>query len=148
MSDYTSISVGCDDFRTFLLHNDVYVDKSLLLKEVVADDGTTFLITRPRRWGKSLNLSMIQRFLEIEVDEGGAPIPIEQSINRKLFVGGIIREAGEVKKLQALKISSETKVMRQQGLFPVIRISFKEVNGTSITRIEEQLIRKLKVIYS
>lgn len=62
---------GTDDFKTLLLNSDVFVDKSLMIKELLEDSGEVILITRPRRWGKSLNMDMLRKFFEIEVDAKG-----------------------------------------------------------------------------
>jgi hypothetical protein len=148
ISNKISLSVGSDDFQALVLHNDLFVDKTLLLQDIIADDGTAFLITRPRRWGKSLNLSMIGRFVEIEVDREGNPIPEKKQINRKLFVGGEVDLGyGELKKLNPLKIASNEKIMKQQGKFPVIRLSLKEINGGSVELILEQLHTKISALF-
>lgn len=55
--------IGTDDFETLLLNSDIFVDKSLMIKELLEDSGEVILITRPRRWGKSLNMNMLQKFL-------------------------------------------------------------------------------------
>ena len=46
--------VGSDDFYDLLINSDIFVDKSLMIKELLEDSGKVTLITRPRRWGKSL----------------------------------------------------------------------------------------------
>ena len=56
MSSIPRIRIGEDDFKNFLLESDIFVDKSLLIKEFLADSAKVVLLTRPRRWGKSLNL--------------------------------------------------------------------------------------------
>ena len=80
--------VGTDDFYDLLINSDIFVDKSLMIKELLEDSGKVTLITRPRRWGKSLNMDMVRRFFEIEVDEQGRVLPQEQKMNYKLFSGG------------------------------------------------------------
>ena len=132
------ILTGTDDFKTLLLNSEVFVDKSLLIKEVIEDSASVILITRPRRWGKSLNMDMIEKFLAIEVNKQGNPLSIEQRINNKLFSGGQIDLGfGETKKLKPLKISSDINLMKRQGQFPVISISFKDVKGQSYQEIED-----------
>ncbi|KAG8324991.1 hypothetical protein J6590_078298 [Homalodisca vitripennis] len=84
------LRVGTDDFKTLLLNSDAFVDKSLMIKEFLEDSGDVILITRPRRWGKSLNMDMLRKFFEIEVDEKGNPLPEEDRVNHKLFIGGEI----------------------------------------------------------
>jgi Predicted AAA-ATPase/PD-(D/E)XK nuclease superfamily len=132
------ILTGTDDFKTLLLNSEVFVDKSLLIKEVTEDSASVILITRPRRWGKSLNMDMIEKFLTIEVDSQGNLLPQKQRINNKLFVGGEIDLGfGETKKLKPLKISNDINLMKRQGQFPVIFISFKDVKGGSYQEIVE-----------
>ncbi|WP_341747469.1 AAA family ATPase [Candidatus Tisiphia endosymbiont of Dascillus cervinus] len=127
--------VGTDDFKKLLLNSDVFVDKSLLVKDIIEDSGDVILITRPRRWGKSLNIDMLRKFFEIEVDGKGTPLPPEQKVNNKLFLGGIV-DLGfdETKELKALKITNITSSMKRQGQFPVISISqnlrYEKKNGT------------------
>ncbi len=128
---------GTDDFKTLLLNSDVFIDKSLMIKELLEDSGEVILITRPRRWGKSLNMDMLRRFFEIEADEKGKPLPLEQKINNKLFLGGTVDLGikGE-RTLKPLKINSNEYAMVQQGNYPVISINFKDVKGSSYQEIE------------
>jgi len=72
---------GSDDFEKLLHKSNVFVDKSILLRELLDDGNDTLLITRPRRWGKSLNMSMMQKFFEIEVDKNGTQLPEEMRKN-------------------------------------------------------------------
>ncbi|WP_341755619.1 AAA family ATPase [Candidatus Tisiphia endosymbiont of Ptychoptera albimana] len=129
--------VGTDDFKTLLLNSDVFVDKSLMIKELLEDSGDVILITRPRRWGKSLNMDMLRKFFEIEVDEKGKPLPLEQKINNKLFLGGTVDLGIKGKRtLKPLKINSNEYAMVQQGNYPVISISFKDIKGSNYQDIE------------
>ncbi|WP_425363721.1 AAA family ATPase [Candidatus Tisiphia endosymbiont of Hybos culiciformis] len=129
--------VGTDDFKTLLLNSDVFVDKSLMVKELLEDSGDVILIARPRRWGKSLNMNMLQKFFEIEVDERGEVLPLEQKVNYKLFSGGEIDLGIKGKKiLEPLKINGNEYAMVQQGNYPVIFISFKDVKGSNYQEIE------------
>jgi hypothetical protein len=64
-----------DNFKDFLMTNSIYVDKTLFIKKLIDGNyGRRIIINRPRRWGKSLNLSMLQYFFGIEVDENGKRI--------------------------------------------------------------------------
>ncbi|MFP3017330.1 MAG: AAA family ATPase [Candidatus Tisiphia sp.] len=129
--------VGTDEFYDLVVNSDVFVDKSLMIKELLEDSGKVILITRPRRWGKSLNMDMLRKFFEIEVDEKGKPLPLEQKINNKLFLGGTV-DLGfdETKELKSLKIADIASSMKRQGQYPVISISFKDVKGSSYQDIE------------
>ena len=57
------IALGNSDFKTLIDDNRYFVDKSLLIKEVLDDSAQIVLISRPRRFGKTLNLSMIRYFV-------------------------------------------------------------------------------------
>ena len=146
------ILTGTDDFKKLLLHSDVFVDKSLLIKEIIEDSGDVVLITRPRRWGKSLNMDMIEKFLNIEVDSQGNRLPIEQRTNHKLFSGGEIDlglSTGRTKILKKLNIAEYSSIMTEyQGQFPVISISFKDVKGSNYQEIEDGVKEQVLRAYS
>ena len=141
--------VGTDSFAELLLTNNVFVDKSMFIKEFLEESGDkVVLITRPRRWGKSLNMDMLQRFLSIEVDGQGVPLPQEESVNRKLFVGGeVVLVSGDTKLLEPLKISHDPAAMKYQGKFPVISLGLKNVTGSSYQKIEDKLKRHIAKLY-
>ena len=60
--------IGVDDFAKLMDRQNeyFYVDKSLFIKEIIDDKAEVTLITRPRRWGKSLNMSMLEYFFATE----------------------------------------------------------------------------------
>ena len=57
-----TIKIGTDDFKKLITESTLYVDKTLLIKTIIEDAYDVLLITRPRRWGKTLNMSMLQYF--------------------------------------------------------------------------------------
>ena len=77
---YQKGTIGSNDFKN-LVKSGQYVDKSLFIKDVINDEFQVPLITRPRRWGKSSNISMLKTFLEIEIDEHGNELPEAQKVN-------------------------------------------------------------------
>ena len=107
------ILVGTDDFQKLLLESDVFVDKTLLIKEFVENSSETVLITRPRRWGKSLNLDMIAKFLQIEVDQQGKCLPPEQRIYDKMLLVGDIELGFETKIFNPLKIATHQDIIEK-----------------------------------
>ena len=140
--------VGTDDFAKLLLESQCFVDKSLFIKEFLEDSGEVALITRPRRWGKSLNMNMLGRFLAIEVDQHGTPIAQEDSLNRKLFAGGEVVYEEATKQLAPLKIATQERLMRvYQGKFPVISLGLKEVRGSSYEEIVQSLKLALVTVF-
>ncbi|MEO1219069.1 MAG: AAA family ATPase [Bacteroidota bacterium] len=143
------VYVGTDNLYNLLIEGDVFVDKSLFIKEFLQDSsGEVILITRPRRWGKSLNMDMLNRFLAIEVDEQGNPLPQAQCRNHKLFAGGeVALEFGESKVLKPLKISNYPGLMKHQGQHPVISIGFGDVTSSSYEEIETKIKRQMSRLY-
>ena len=115
---------GVDDFKQ-LARSGKIVDKTLLIKDLIERNDLVTLITRPRRFGKSTNLSMLWRFFALEHD------PIEAKENRDLF--------------ETRKIRNEARIFENyQGKCPSIFLSFKDVNGETL----EELTRKLKAAVS
>lgn len=98
------LPVGIESFEKIRTQDFYYVDKTVMIRDLIQRWGEVNLFTRPRRFGKSLNLSMLKAFFEI----GG---------NRALFDG--------------LKISEEKEICEEyMGKFPVISISLKDVEGS------------------
>ncbi|SHH37850.1 AAA family ATPase [Tepidibacter thalassicus] len=96
------IPIGISDFKELISENYYYVDKSLFIKEILDDGSKVILIPRPRRFGKTLNMSMLKYFFE-KSDED----------NRYLF--------------EKLKINNYKEIMDMQGKYPVIYITFKDI---------------------
>ncbi|MEN0016516.1 MAG: AAA family ATPase, partial [Bacteroidota bacterium] len=147
------VYTGTDNFYNLLIEGDVFVDKSLFIKEFLQDSsGEVVLITRPRRWGKSMNMDMLNRFLAIEIDEQGNPLPQEQCRNHKLFTGGEVvvgPTTGKMKRLSPLKIAQQYPdlVSDYQGKYPVISLGFKDVTGDSYQEIEEAVRLQITDLY-
>lgn len=118
-----TVSIGTQDFEKIRKNNSFYIDKSMLIKEWWECEDDVTLITRPRRFGKTLNLSMINCFFSKSY-EG----------RKELFEG--------------LKIWEQEKYRQLQGSFPVIYLSFADVKGTSYEIARAGIIRKLVKLYS
>ena len=150
-SSHIKIKLGTDNFAKLLLESTVFVDKSLFIKEFLEDNGDVVLLTRPRRWGKSLNMDMLGRFLAIELDGQGVPLPQGSSLNHKLFSGGAVDlglATGQRKQLSALKIAQHKEIMAAyQGQFPVISLGFKDVKGSTYQEIEEGIKKQVINLY-
>ncbi|WP_375326847.1 AAA family ATPase [Candidatus Tisiphia endosymbiont of Nemotelus uliginosus] len=144
--------VGTDEFYDLVVNSDVFVDKSLMIMEILQDSGKVILITRPRRWGKSLNMNMLQKFFEIEMDQNGDCLPLEQRVNDKLFVGGRIDlglASGRKKLLKQLQIAQHSDIISEyQGQFPVISINFKDVKGSSYQEIESGIRNQIIQLFA
>ncbi|ROT47299.1 AAA family ATPase [Candidatus Cardinium hertigii] len=149
VSTHSRIRTGTDDFKTLLLHSDVFVDKSLMIQALLEESSEVILITRPRRWGKSLNMDMLRKFFEIEVDQEGNKLAEEARTNYLLFKGGSIDIGfNETKVLYPLKITSYPHAMKRQGQFPVILLNLKDVKGSSYQEIEEGIKDQIITLFS
>ena len=96
-----NLPVGIDNFEVMIQKDYYYFDKTGLIKEILESGTLSILFTRPRRFGKSLNMSMLKYFFDVK----------NNAENRKLFDG--------------LEIS-KSKYFDKQGMNPVIFISFKD----------------------
>lgn len=146
------ILVGTDDFHDLLLNSDIFVDKTLLIKTFVENSDKVVLITRPRRWGKSMNLDMIAKFLQIELDKKGNRLSTDQRVYDKLFTGGELElgfPTGKKKRVNPLKIAQYQEVIEDyQGKFPVIKLGFKDVKGNSYQEIASGVNLQVKMMFA
>lgn len=94
--------IGTSDFQRFIEEDGYFVDKSLFIKEVIENPILVHFITRPRRFGKTLNMTMLKAFFEQTLEK-----------TSHLFKG--------------LEIEKYESIMAYQGTFPVIYLTFKDV---------------------
>ena len=102
LRDKRPLPIGISDFKTVIEENYYYADKTDMIGDILDDRVMVTLFTRPRRFGKTLNMSMMKYFFEIENTEE----------NKKLFDG--------------LSISNK-EYIKEQGQYPVIFISFRNI---------------------
>lgn len=117
-----TVSIGRQDYETLRTKNNFYVDKTHFIKEWWEADDEVTLITRPRRFGKTLNVSMVEKFFSM--DYAGRD---------DLFKGLFIWESDEYRKLQ--------------GTYPVISLSFARVKEKSYEETRERIYRILAKLY-
>ena len=104
MRDKKPLPIGIDDFKTIIEEDYYYADKTKMIETLLDDGAKVTLFTRPRRFGKTLNMSMLNYFFNLKNKEE----------NRKLFENLYI---------------SKSKYMNQQGEYPVIYLSFKDIKA-------------------
>ncbi len=105
------LAIGEDDFKLLRQGNHYFVDKSLFIEEVINDASRVLLFPRPRRFGKTLNLSMLQYYFTNKNTEE----------NRQLFDG--------------LAITKSPVFEQHFGQYPVVFLSFKSCKGDSYNKI-------------
>lgn len=116
--EFKPLPIGVDDFEKLRENDYYYIDKTLLIKELLDKKGEVNLFTRPRRFGKTLNISMLKCFFEIS-----------DSNRETLFSGLNIMNAGE-------------RYLSYMGMYPVIAISLKS------TRQDDFETAYAKIIYA
>ena len=101
-----AVPVGIEDFKRIIKEDYYYVDKTMLIEKLLINRAPVTLFTRPRRFGKTLNMSMLKYFFDIK----------DKEENKKLF--------------ENLKVS-DSEYMSEQGKYPVIFISLKDLKGNT-----------------
>ncbi len=108
MKTKKALKIGRSDFATIVKDNGYFVDKTMLIKEFYDNSNYVLLIPRPKRFGKTLNLSMIDHFFDIQKPE-----------SRELFAD--------------FEISKHKDFCKEhQNKYPVINISLKSIKETEI----------------
>jgi len=110
------LAIGEDDFKLLRQGNHYFVDKSLFISEVISDASRVLLFPRPRRFGKTLNMSMLYYFFSNKNTE----------VNIKLFDG--------------LAITKSPVFEQHQGQYPVVFLSFKSCKGDTYEEIYTSII--------
>ena len=117
------LPIGVEDFKRLVDNGYYFVDKTLMIKELLENKETVNLFTRPRRFGKTLNMSMLQRFFEAT-----------EKSNAYLF--------------DSLKIAAYPEYMAYQGKYPVISVSLKSMKQKNFTLAFETYKYLIKSEYS
>ena len=117
------LPIGVEDFKRLVDNEYYFIDKTLMIKELLENKETVNLFTRPRRFGKTLNMSMLQRFFEAT-----------EKSNAYLFDG--------------LKIAAYPEYMAYQGKYPVISVSLKSMKQKNFTLAFETYKYLIKSEYS
>ena len=137
MAAYRPLPIGTEDFKELIEKNYYYVDKTLWIKELIDRRIKVGLFTRPRRFGKTLNLSMLRYFFE---DTRDASVNEE---NRRLFDGLAIADAGEeyTAHMQKYPVITLTLKSAKQGDFDTAYMMLKK-------EIAEEFLRHGQVLHS
>lgn len=115
--------IGHQDFEKLRMKNNFYVDKTGFIREWWDSDDEVTLITRPRRFGKTLNMSMTECFFSVKY-------------------------AGRSDLFQGLKIWEHEKYRKLQGCWPVISLSFSNVKARDYSTMRGQICQILTMLYS
>ena len=117
------LAIGVSDFKKIIKGDFYYFDKTKLIEEIINDGSEVKLFTRPRRFGKTLNMSMLKYFFDIENKEE----------NKKLFKDLYIEK---------------TDAFKEQGQYPVIFLSLKDLKASNWEEMEEKISVVLSELFS
>lgn len=119
------IPIGIEDYQEMIEHDYYYVDKTLFIKELLDNRSKVYLMTRPRRFGKTLGLSTIQTFFEDARDRSGSKID-----NLHYFAGKKIMNTGE-------------NYISHAGMYPVIKLSLKTAKQPDFDTAYKSLVDEI-----
>jgi len=123
MTHRKKLNLGQSDFKNIITSNSYFIDKSLLIKEVIDTERNVLLFPRPRRFGKTLNLSMIKYFFDKDEPE-----------NKNLF--------------KNLKIwQTDNYIKNEYGKYPVINISFKDAKANNWDNCYKLIKNEITLLY-
>ncbi len=117
-----TVAIGIQSFNEIIENNYFYVDKTSFIKEWWEGGDSVTLITRPRRFGKTLTMSMVEQFFSVNY-------------------------AGRGDLFEGLSIWQEEKYVRLQGTYPVISLSFARVKETNYTDTRTKLCEVIRNLY-
>ncbi len=117
------IGIGESDFKSLRIKNYYYIDKTMYIKDMIDNSSKVVLVTRPRRFGKTLNMSMLKYYFDCR-----------QKDNRELFNGLKIME-------------QEEKYTSKLGAYPVIYMTLKDVKGNNFEETLLSLRTELVELY-
>ena len=118
-----SIGIGIQDFAKLREQNKFYIDKTSFIKEWWESGDDVTLLTRPRRFGKTLNMSMVEEFFSINY-------------------------AGRGDLFEGLTIWEEEKYQKMQGTYPVISLSFAKIKENNYQMTRKKICQQLMELYA
>mgnify|MGYP001103269083 FL=1 len=118
-----TVSIGAQDFETLRQENYFYVDKTKFIQEWWESGDTVTLITRPRRFGKTLNMSMVEKFFSINYAE-----------RADLFYD--------------LNIWQDENYHKLQGTYPVLFLSFADIKETTFNESRKKICKIIQMVYN
>ncbi len=105
--DFEGIGIGISDFKAIRMRKNYFIDKSMYIKDIIDNQSAVVLVTRPRRFGKTLNMSMLKYYFDCNAKD-----------SKELFEGLKIMEQGE-------------KYTSKLGAYPCLYLTLKDVNDSN-----------------
>ncbi|XP_065218451.1 uncharacterized protein LOC135844231 [Planococcus citri] len=143
------------DFKQLVKHSQVFIDNSLLIEGIFEESTFQSKYLRigvPPKWGKTVNMKMLQAFFEIQVHQNGTPIePKETTSNYRLFrEGRVILDGGTVEHLsKPFLIHQNDQFCRQHlGQYPVMYLPFQNITGDTVEEIKQSVDDFIQQVYN
>ena len=121
--EFNGIGIGESDFKGLRVRKNYFIDKSMYIKDIIDNQSRVVLVTRPRRFGKTLNMSMLRYFFDCDVKD-----------SKELFNGLKIMEQDE-------------KYTSKLGTYPCIYLTMKDLNVSTYEYMIMQLRTAMMEIY-
>lgn len=140
--DKHHMNLGTKGFIDLLFKNDIIVDNTLFVKQIVNSYHDLMMILCPKRWGKTTNLDMLKTFLQIPVDEDGNRIlPVNSTFAYAVFRRSLIQRGNKSERFRTPLLISKffNFINKNLGQYPVIYVSFKHVFGNYFGVIRRRL---------
>lgn len=118
-----TLGIGKQDFEKVRKENAFYIDKTKFIREWWESEDDVTLITRPRRFGKTLNMSMLEKFFSVQY-------------------------AGQEALFRGLAIWEDEKYRKLQGTYPLLFISFADVKEITYIQTKKKICRIIKALYN
>ncbi len=127
------IGIGYENYKRMIDDGCYYIDKTLLIRDIKEKGGMVTLFTRPRRFGKTLALSMLRTFFELEYDNNGNVVD-----NSKYFEGKKIMDA-------------DNSILAMMGQYPVINLSLKSAKQpnfrSAFLKLRNEIVQEFRRHY-
>ncbi|MDE7222163.1 MAG: AAA family ATPase, partial [Acetatifactor sp.] len=117
------VGIGNQDYGTIRKEGYFYIDKTRFIREWWESGDSVTLITRPRRFGKTLNMSMVEQFFSVNY-------------------------AGRSDLFEGLSIWQEEKYRNLQGTYPVIALSFAKIKGASYQNVRKEICQTISELFN
>lgn len=118
-----TVGIGKQSYEKVVMNNNFYIDKTLFIKEWWENDDEVTLITRPRRFGKTLNISMVEQFFSIDY-------------------------AGRNDLFEKMNIWKEERYQKMQGEYHVIAMSFANIKETTFPSARKAICHSILKLYN
>lgn len=140
------VAFAAHNFTDLVQQSQIFLDKSLLIKELLENTHKVISITRPPHWGKTINVDMISTFLQTSVDPRGNLISPNTTSNYRLFTcGEVTSKNGSIQKLSTPPLIAKHPHLINQylGRYPVLNVDFANIRGKNFQEMADAVAGRI-----